>query len=168
MKERKTKENWKRGVTQQDLPEVLKSKLRLAVETRELAIEILALLNERVVKIDLIGRILLLVKEFSGFEAVGIRLRQGENFPYCVTEGFSDDFVAEENCVCQRDACGEIIRDSEGQPILECMCGEIIRGRTDASLPFFTTGGSFWTNSRSKLLGSEYGDDIRRVDRDSI
>jgi two-component system, NtrC family, response regulator AtoC len=135
------------------------------VETRELAIEILSLLNERVVKIDLIGKIIRLVKEFSGFEAVGIRLRDGEDFPYCVTEGFSDDFIDEENCVCQRDASGEIIRDSEGQPILECMCGEIIRGRADASLPFFTAGGSFWTNSRSKLLDSEHSNDIRRVVR---
>ncbi|MGA9646825.1 MAG: hypothetical protein WBQ76_12985, partial [Candidatus Korobacteraceae bacterium] len=74
--------------------------------------------------------------------------------PYCVTDGLPDDFIEEENCVCHRDACGEIVRDSEGYPILECMCGEIIRGRTDPSLPFFTAGGSFWTNSRSKLLDS--------------
>lgn len=144
---------------------LLEANVRLAVESRELAIEILSLLNERVVKIEVIGKILELVKGFRDFEAVGIRLREGEDFPYCVTNGFSDDFVAEENCVCQRDACGEIIRDSEGQPILECMCGEIIRGRVDPSLPFFTAGGSFWTNSRSKLLDSEYGDDIRRVIR---
>ena len=45
------------------------------------------------------------------------------------------------------------------------MCGEIIRGRTDPSLPFFTAGGSFWTNCRSKLLDSEHGSDIRRVVR---
>src|SRR5271157_5800606 len=165
MKERKTKEKHKWEFTQQDRLAALEAKLRLAVESRELCIEILALLHERVVKIDLIGRILLLVKEFSGFEAVGIRLRQGEDFPYCVTDGFSDDFIAEENCVCQRDARGEITRDSEGHPILECMCGEIIRGRADASLPFFTAGGSFWTNSRSRLLASEYATDLGRVVR---
>jgi len=165
MKERETKREPAKGSIGQDRLEALKSKLRLAVESRELAIEILALLNERVVKIDLIGRILRLVKEFSAFEAVGIRLREGEDFPYCVTDGLSNDFIEEENCVCHRDACGEIVRDSEGYPILECMCGEIIRGRTDPSLPFFTAGGSFWTNSRSKLLDSEYGNDIKRVVR---
>ena len=165
MKEHETKREPAKGSIGQDHLHALKSKLRLAVESRELAIEILALLNERVVKIDLIGRILGFVKEFSGFEAVGIRLREGEDFPYCVTDGLPDDFIEEENCVCHRDACGEIVRDSEGYPILECMCGEIIRGRTDPSLPFFTAGGSFWTNSRSKLLDSEYGNDIKRVVR---
>jgi PAS domain S-box-containing protein len=165
MKDRETKAEHKRELTQQDRLEVLEAKLRLAVDSRELVIEILARLNEPVLEIDVLGKILGLVKEFTGFEAIGIRLREGEDFPYCVTDGLSDDFIEEENCVCQRDGCGEIIRDSAGHPILECMCGEIIQGRIDPSLPFFTTGGSFWTNSRSKLLSSEHGNEIRRVVR---
>jgi PAS domain S-box-containing protein len=39
-------------------------------------------------------------------------------------------------------------------PVLECMCGNVIRGRFDPSLPFFTPGGSFWTNSTTALLAS--------------
>jgi GAF domain-containing protein len=34
------------------------------------------------------------------------------------------------------------------------MCGNIISGRTDDKLPFFTKGGSFWTNSTTDLLAS--------------
>ena len=34
------------------------------------------------------------------------------------------------------------------------MCGNILCGRTDPSKPFFTEGGSFWTNSTTKLLAS--------------
>jgi PAS domain S-box-containing protein len=34
------------------------------------------------------------------------------------------------------------------------MCGNILRGRFDPGLPFFTPGGSFWTNSTSELLAS--------------
>ena len=32
------------------------------------------------------------------------------------------------------------------------MCGNIIHGRFDPSLPFFTSHGSFWSNSTTKLL----------------
>jgi PAS domain S-box-containing protein len=45
-------------------------------------------------------------------------------------------------------------RDSVGNPVLECMCGNIIRGRFDPSKPFFTAHGSFWTNSTTELLAS--------------
>jgi hypothetical protein len=44
--------------------------------------------------------------------------------------------------------------DSQGAPVLECRCGEVLSGQFDPSLPCFTPGGSFWTNSTSKLLAS--------------
>jgi PAS domain S-box-containing protein len=34
------------------------------------------------------------------------------------------------------------------------MCGNVLSGRTDPALPFFTEGGSFWTNSTTMLLAS--------------
>ncbi|OFW55785.1 MAG: hypothetical protein A2133_02935 [Actinobacteria bacterium RBG_16_64_13] len=34
------------------------------------------------------------------------------------------------------------------------MCGNVLLGRFDAEKPFFTTGGSFWTNSTTDLLAS--------------
>ena len=37
--------------------------------------------------------------------------------------------------------------DGVGNPILECMCGNVICRRFDPSKPFFTDYGSFWTNS---------------------
>jgi signal transduction histidine kinase len=46
------------------------------------------------------------------------------------------------------------VRDTQGNPVLECMCGNILCGRTDATLPFFTAGGSFWTNCTTTLLAS--------------
>jgi PAS domain S-box-containing protein len=52
------------------------------------------------------------------------------------------------------DKRGEIIRDCTGNPVLECMCGNVIQGRFDPALPFFTKQGSFWTNSTSDLLRS--------------
>src|ERR1017187_1610748 len=48
---------------------------------------------------------------------------------------------------------GEILRDGEGNPVLEWMCGDILCGRTNPALPFFTREGSFWANSTTELLG---------------
>jgi len=39
------------------------------------------------------------------------------------------------------------------------MCGNILRGRFDPSKPFFTEGGSFWTNSSTGLLASTTTED---------
>jgi two-component sensor histidine kinase len=86
--------------------------------------------------------------------AVAIRLREGDDFPYYLTSGFPGAFVQAERFLCARDEAGQIVRDSQGSPVLECMCGNVLCGRTDAALPFFTAHGSFWTNSTTKLLAS--------------
>ena len=75
----------------------------------------------------------------SGFEAVGIRLKDGDDYPYFETCGFSEDFVKMENSLCVKDAVGQLICDSNGYQILECMCGNVIFGRFDSSQPFLTT-----------------------------
>ena len=51
--------------------------------------------------------------------------------------------------------------------MLECMCGNVLCGRTDSKLPFFTEAGSFWTNSTTELLasGGEKGSQGRLRDR---
>ncbi|MDM8535283.1 ATP-binding protein [Desulfobacterales bacterium HSG17] len=128
---------------------------RKQTENRQkLAFQVLELLNQSDEKCDVIRSILLLIKEFTGFEAVGIRLKDGDDYPYYETFGFSKDFVEKEQYLCTRDQTGELVRDLEGMSCLECMCGNIIRGRTDPNLPFFSKGGSFWTNSTTELLGS--------------
>ncbi len=124
-------------------------------ESRQaLATRILEELNKPTERLDAIRRILELTKEHTGFDAVAIRLREGPDFPYYVTSGFPPEFVQAENHLCARDAEGELLRDSKGDPYLECMCGNVLCGQTDPSLTFFTEGGSFWTNSTSKLLAS--------------
>jgi len=119
---------------------------------RLLAAKILERLNQKSERLDLIRDIIKLVKEFTGFAAVGVRLREGEDFPYFGVNGFSDDFVQAENYLCARNEKGEQICDAEGRPVLVCMCGNVIVGRADPALPFFTEGGSFWTNSTTELL----------------
>jgi two-component sensor histidine kinase len=132
---------------------------KLAEERQKLAAEVLELLNTSDKTIDLIRNLLNLIKEYTGFDAVGIRLRKGEDYPYFETIGFPAYFIEAERYLCARDQSGELIRDSNGKVYLECMCGNIISGRTDPSLPFFTEGGSFWTNSTSELLASTSKED---------
>ncbi|HHT9107152.1 MAG TPA: MEDS domain-containing protein [Candidatus Wunengus sp. YC63] len=117
-----------------------------------LSLSILEQLNTGGKKRDVISKILRLIKVFAGFEAVAVRLREGNDFPYFVTSGFPPEFVEAERYLCNRDHVNELARESRGNPYLECMCGNVICGRTNPALPFFTSGGSFWTNSTTKLL----------------
>jgi PAS domain S-box-containing protein len=121
---------------------------------RELTVTVLQLLNRAGPRLDTIKHILLAIKESMGVEAVGIRLQEGDDFPYYKTNGFPHDFVKKERSLCACDPDGQIVRDKQGDAVLECMCGNVLRGRIDPSQPFFTNGGSFWTNSTTALLAS--------------
>ncbi len=125
---------------------------KLAQERQNFATRLLELLNKSSDKIDTIRAILHLVKEFTGFEAVGLRMREGDDFPYYETIGFPSLFVQAERHLCAVDEDGETVRDDDGNPLLECMCGTVISGRADPTRPFFTEFGSFWTNSTTDLL----------------
>ena len=127
---------------------------RIAHEEREITIKLLSLINSKNQIHDLMKLVTGLLRDWSGCEAVGIRLRDGEDFPYFETNGFSDEFVRAESKLCSLNELGEPIRDSRGRVYLECMCGNIISGRFDHSKPFFTEHGSFWTNSTTALLAS--------------
>jgi PAS domain S-box-containing protein len=133
---------------------------RKQAEDRErLAHEVLDLLNRSESASDTIRDILLLVKKSMGIEAMGIRLQEGDDFPYYKTRGFPEDFVQAERYLCAYDEAGKIVRDGQGNPVLECMCGNVLCGRTNATLPFFTEEGSFWTNSTTDLLASTTEED---------
>lgn len=99
------------------------------------------------------------IKEKTGFEAIGIRIKDGEDFPYYKTAGFCDEFVKSERFLCSRDEKGNIIRDENNKPLLDCMCGNILCGRVEASKSFFTSGGSFRSNNTSLLLATTTNED---------
>ena len=133
--------------------------LRIATARTSLALDILKQLNQRLPTVESVKIIVERVQEFNQLEAVAIRLRDGEDFPYFMYDGFADDFIEAERYLCARHPDGEIIRDEQGTPYLECMCGNVIKGRTDRSLPFFTERGSFWSNCTTDLLASTTEED---------
>lgn len=133
-------------------------------DEREITINLLSLLTASNDLPELIASVTELLQSWSGCEAVGIRLKDGDDYPYYQTQGFAASFVKLENSLCTCDIQGQILRDNCGNPILECMCGNIICGRFDPKMPFFTEHGSFWTNSTSEMLtGTTEADRLTRT-----
>jgi PAS domain S-box-containing protein len=126
---------------------------------RETANGFLRLINESDSLADLVRAATTFFQQQSGCEAVGIRLREGDDYPYVEARGLPAEFVALENELCARDAAGQICRDSAGYPIMECMCGNVICGRTDPAQEFFSERGSFWTNNTTELLATSSEED---------
>ncbi len=93
-------------------------------------------------------RLALFLKDISKADAVGIRLQNGSDFPFYFTRGFSRDFVKAENRLCQLDEAGNFVCDKLGAPLLECMCGFVLRHRPRRPLPGFSRRGSFLSTSR--------------------
>lgn len=96
-------------------------------------------------------RVLEVISESSGCDSVGIRWKAGEDYPYFVTRGFGRDFVVREGPLCERDAAGLVLRQPDGSAQLACLCGAVVSGNTSTRWPFFTEGGSFWTNTAQTL-----------------
>ncbi len=107
------------------------------------------------------------IKNLTNCEAVSIRLHADGDYPYYVYKGFPESFIEKENTLCAKDDRGDRIplKDGKGY-LLECMCGNIIRGKFDPSFPFFTNNGSFWSNNTSALLASTSEEDRQSKTRD--
>ena len=134
----------------QDISERKQNENRLEVSNR-----ILNLLNHNADIESAIAEILALIKEAFAVDAIGIRLKDGDDFPYSATKGFPDSYLRTEKYLFARDDTGAVIHDENGNPMLECLCGNVLFKNTDISLPFFTEHGSFWTNSTTDLMNSE-------------
>lgn len=93
---------------------------------------------------DLMEAVIHFLRKNIQADGIGIRLEEGDDYPYYTTLGFSDHFVKAENFLCKRDECGNIVRDERGKAILECMCGKIIDGEKKPNCPYFSKHGSFF------------------------
>jgi len=140
-------------IANQRLEDDLRERERVADE-KALFAEVTHLINTSHDRKTLLKSLLARLQAWSGCEAVGIRLRDGHDFPYFETKGFPESFVKAENSLCNRDEYGEILIDSNQEPILDCMCGNILQGRVDPTKSFFTNGGSFWSSCTSDLLAA--------------
>ncbi len=134
---------------------------KLAETYGEMSREVLQILNEPAGIQESVQRVLAVVKTRTGLDAVGVRLQEGDDFPYLAQEGFSKEFLLEENSLLTCTAEGVVCQDKDGGPELEGACGLVISGKTDPANQLFTTGGSFWTNDSLAMLDSLPGEDPR-------
>ena len=120
-------------------------------QERETTMAFLHLVNESTGTRDLIRAATTFLQKQSGCQAVGVRLKEGNDYPYFEVRGFPQEFLLKENTLCGQDSTGAVLRDRSGDPMSDCLCDHVICGRFNPSQPFFTAQGSFWTNSTTEL-----------------
>ena len=124
-----------------------------------LRFEILKTLHQQKPLKNVCESVVSLMKEYLKCDVVALRLKEGDDYPYFVNNGFSEAFIESENYLCVRNKKGETIKDSKGCPIIACMCGTIVTAKFNKDKPFFTREGSFWTESTTDLLAFTTGKD---------
>ena len=132
-----------------------------AEKYREMGRDVLQILNERDDFVPSIHRIVDAIKKQTNFDAVGIRLQSGSDYPFIAQQGFSPEFLVSENSIVECDASLKAMYGSKGSPRPECICGVVINGRGDVSKPFYTAGGSFWCNDLLSFSHLPTGTDAR-------
>ncbi len=120
-----------------------------AEKYKEMGRDVLSILNEQEDFPEAIRRIVDVLRSKTTFDAVGIRLRQGEDFPYAAQMGLPEEFLRTENTLLERDSDQKICRKQNGRPELACLCGMVIEGGIHSQYANLTPGGSFWINDAS-------------------
>ncbi len=119
---------------------------------QQLSSEVMSILDEPMDFKEAVHRILAAIKQATQVDAVAIRLRQENDFPYFAQNGFSAEFLLAENSLTVQDAEVGACRGEDSDSRLECTCGLVLEGRTVPGNPLFTDGGSAWANDAAILL----------------
>ncbi len=123
-------------------------------------------LNQSSVLTIKLSSILDYIKTITDIESLSIRLHKDGDFPYYAYDGFSKEFILHETSLCSKDENNEYITEPNSKhPLLECMCGNVIRGRTDPNKSFFSINGSFWSKHTSELLATTTEEDRQSTTR---
>jgi two-component system CheB/CheR fusion protein len=139
--------------------------VREAEAERETIIELLRVVNKAVGIRETAQAAVSFFQDRSGCDAVGVRLLDGDDYPYFEVRGFPKEFVELESRLCAHDEAGALLRDSAGDPVLECICGQVIQGRADSTKPYFTVGGSFFWSDTAALGATMASADRPKQDR---
>ena len=103
--------------------------------------QFLAIANQHTDMVPLLNDLVAKVQKFTGCAAVGIRvLNEKGDIPYEAHVGFPQSFYESESPLSSKTD--------------RCMCINVIRGETDAKLPFYTPGGSFYINGTTRFLAT--------------
>lgn len=122
----------------------------------QLSTQILELLNQSERKEDIISDILFIINSMVDFSAVGIRLFDGQYYPYYDVFGPFDDFADRFNHIQSLDdsiMCSKKFAAEYGG----CYDLKVLKGEVDTTKSYFTMGGSFWSNDVPSLIGENTG-----------
>ncbi len=122
---------------------------------RDLSNKVLALLNTNIITKEEIYKLAELFKEFSLADAVGIRIRKENDFPYYVTIGFPDEFIDTEDCITKSKKLGNETSGKDEPSECNCYCEAVICGEYDGMPGNVTDKGSIWINDLSKISKEE-------------
>jgi PAS domain S-box-containing protein len=117
---------------------------------RETSLALMRILNGRGDMMALIRDLAVLLREWAGCTAVGVRLEEDGEYPYYALSGIPARFSQVEAGLCRQDAA--VTLPGGERQLLPCPCGNVLKGRQDAPLPFLTSRGSFWCNDCSALF----------------
>lgn len=113
--------------------------------------EILAILSAQPPIQEASEQIVSALKREIGFDAVGLRLSEGSDYPFAAATGYSEEFLRTENTLSSHFPHGWPCPDKHGLVKLGCTCGLVLEGNTDPTSPLYTPGGSVWTNDLHAL-----------------
>jgi signal transduction histidine kinase len=93
-----------------------------------------------------------MLMDFSGCDAVELRLKDADNYSRCEARRRSKQFFHFEIIPRAQNDDGESISGLQKDSGLERVCNYIAHGHFDSSLPSFTKHGSFWTGNTENPL----------------
>ncbi len=128
-----------------------------AMERQALHERVLAALNRANESGVLLSDLLREIKRFTGFDAVDIRLRQGEVLPPRGMYGTGEGLVEQDSGISLPEGDGRILDGSSASAFLADLSGRVINGDIDTSRPFFTEAGSFWSNHLTQMMQEATG-----------
>jgi PAS domain S-box-containing protein len=101
----------------------------------------LEIANRHTQMAKLLGEFVSEIKNLTGCAAVGLRIVDKEGkIPYQSYTGFSKEFYELENPLSIKSD--------------QCMCVNVIKGKADSRLSFYTKGGSFYMNATTRFLAT--------------
>jgi PAS domain S-box-containing protein len=119
---------------------------REAERRQRVALEVMDVLNQSETSPWAIQAILSILRRGTDFEAVGIRLRDGTQFPRFVQWGFPETYLQGEDCLDSSGPHGTAPSAHGCRLGRQCICGEVLSGEGDLDSRWYTPGGSFWCN----------------------
>jgi len=117
---------------------------RLSEDFRPLSHQILHYANRGLPRIEFMREVSKMLIDFSGCDAVELRLKRRDKYYLCEASGGTEQSFQVKDFPCTQAEGGRIIPCSDDDSGVETLCRDIILGRFDPSLPFFTKNGSFW------------------------